>query len=327
MEYSINMGMWSSVFAVPTKITDKYMKDANELQIKVILWALRYSQQGLNISEMSQKLNFTEEKIIGALEYWKNLGLISSGDSGIVNYKAGNENSIKENDLALNKRDLRHVRYQKPNSLYIANRMQTSKEIDFMMQEAQVILGRPLSNGDSAVLLMLHDNDGLPVDVVLMLLQYAVSVGKTGMKYIEKIGINWSNEGIDNLEKAEKKIISLNKINMAWKKFESIIGIEHRAPTSREEETVIRWMEDWNYNDELIKEAYERCVNANGKYVLRYMDSIIKRWHTQGIFTIEQAVMENKKYRYKTEKTKDKNHPSYNIEEYENYNILDYLSN
>ena len=143
------------------------------------------------------------------------------------------------------------------------------------------------------------------------------------MRYIEKMGASWAEQGIDNLEKAEKKIAQLNKISLNWKKFESIIGIDHRAPTAREEEAVMRWISDWNYSSELIKEAYDRCVNANGKYILKYMDSIIKRWHTQGVFTIEQALMENNRRKFKNSASKSENMPSYSIEDYESYSIFD----
>ena len=89
-------------------------------------------------------------------------------------------------------------RPQKPDSLFVAKRAQEDSDIAFLLQEAQVILGKTISNGDSATLLMLHDTDGLPVDVILMLLQYASSIGKGNMRYIEKTGIRWSDEGIDS---------------------------------------------------------------------------------------------------------------------------------
>ena len=87
----------------------------------------------------------------------------------------------------------------------------------------------------------------------------------------------------------------------------------------------MRWIDDWNYSDELIKEAYDRCVNANGKYILKYMDSIIKRWHTQGIFTIEQALMENNRHRIKNRSSRNESTASYSIEDYESYSIFDDL--
>ena len=204
--------------------------------------------------------------------------------------------------------------------------MQSSDDIKLLMQEAEAILSRPLSCNDQSTLLKLHDSDGLPIDVILMLLQYSVGAGKIGIKYIEKVGEVWGKENVDTIEKAEKKIILLNKTNLSWKRFENIIEISHRATTKKEEEAVYRWFEEWYFDDDLIREAYDRCVDANGKYILKYMDSIIKRWHDENITTLGQAMLElqNRKNakRFNNQQTSS---PSYNIDEYEKYNIFDYL--
>lgn len=322
MDYSLNMGIWNSIFAVPTEIVDKYMNQSDEVELKVLLYLLRCGTGKINIYDVSKSLNYPEEKTKKAFKKWLEFGVIKRSEvpqnTSLETYEENLENKVTSTE---NKR--LPLRYQRPDNLYIANRVKTSEDINFLMQEAQVVLGRPLSGGDLSTLIILHDNEGLPVDVIIMLLQYAVSIGKLGMRYIEKMGISWAEQGIDNLEKAEKKIVDLNKISSNWKKFESIIGIDHRAPTAREEEAIMRWINDWNYSDELIKEAYDRCVNANGKYILKYMDSIIKRWHTQGIFTIEQALMENNRHRLKGKSSKSENKPSYSIEAYESYSIFD----
>ena len=56
------------------------------------------------------------------------------------------------------------------------------------------------------------------------------------------------------------------------------------------------------------------------------MDSIIKRWHDENITTLGQAMLElqNRKNakRFNNQQTSS---PSYNIDEYEKYNIFDYL--
>lgn len=328
MIYNINLGKWNSVFAVPSEFVDKYIVPSNEAQIKVFLWMLRHGGEKLGLSEMADSLKLTQEEVKKSVIYWQERDLISESEyeenSG---FKETCNSSVSKN-ICLNESPKKETsRYQRPNSFSIASRIESSTDIHFLMQEAQVILGRPISNGDSAALLMLHDNDGLPIDVIIMLLQYAVSIGKANIKYIEKTGINWASEGIDDLERAEKKIQSLNQANIAWKRFENIIGIYHRSPSAREEEAVSRWFDEWNYSDELIKEAYDRCVNANGKYVLKYMDSIVKRWRNQGIVTLEQALMENSARKGKKSFSKEDNKASYSIDEYENYNIFDYINN
>ena len=41
MGYALQLGAWSSVFAVPGALVDRYIKTADGDQLKVILWLLR----------------------------------------------------------------------------------------------------------------------------------------------------------------------------------------------------------------------------------------------------------------------------------------------
>jgi DnaD/phage-associated family protein len=198
--------------------------------------------------------------------------------------------------------------------------MEEDKDISFLMQEAQIILGRPISNGDSSILLTIHDSDGLPVDVIIMILQYAVNVGKASMKYIENMAINWGEKEINTIEKAENEIRVLDAHSKAWKVLMRIIGIADRSPSAKEDEAADRWINLWKIKYELIKEAYNRCVDAKGKYIIGYMDSIIKRWKRDGVSTLEQASAEGLQ-RYKASQQGGYK-PSYNIDAYKKSSIF-----
>lgn len=335
MNFSINLGNWNSIFAVPTSIVDKHIKLAGAVQLKVLLWVLRHSGEKITIENISKSLSIHPADIKDAMSYWTETNVLSISDNEITPGAKKIEEKVNSNKVECNSKTeeldkkilkstkLRPLsRPQKPDSLYTADRINNDPEIKTMMQESQIILGRPISNGDCATLLMLHDNDGLPVHVIIMILQYAVEVGKPSMKYIEKIGISWANEEIDTIEKAEKKIVSLNEHHRAWVSVEKIIGIDHRSPTAKENEMAYRWIKEWKFDSNMIREAYERCVNARGKYISSYMDSIIKRWFTLNIHTIDQANEEKYSMPSKTYKN-DKHKPSYNIEEYEKYSIFD----
>lgn len=319
----LNSSITNLGFVVPCEIVDKELKYLKESQLKVLLWALRNLNKKINCKYLAYDLGISCQEVESAVKFLESKNLI------VLNKNLDKRNVVPEEKLNVSEPGQAYkpeLKYQRPNAHYIAQRIKNSTEISFLMQEAEIILGRPLSTGDSAVLIMLHDNDGLPIDVIFMILQYSVSVGKVGMKYIEKLGSSWAKEGIDSIEKAENKIKALDAANINWKKFENIIGIEHRAPTVKESDTIMRWFCEWKVSEDLIKEAYDRCVNANGKYVLNYMDSIIKRWRSEKIFTIEQALMENSvKKRYKST-AKPSGDASYNIDEYENYSIFDHVN-
>ncbi len=43
MSFSINLGNWNSVFAVPSAVVDEHIKLAGSAQLKVLLWVLRHA--------------------------------------------------------------------------------------------------------------------------------------------------------------------------------------------------------------------------------------------------------------------------------------------
>ena len=335
MSFSINLGDWNSVFAVPTSVVDKHIKLAGAAQLKVLLWVLRNAGTDFTIDDMSKALSMHPMDAKDAMQYWIETGLIAKKDDAFYPSKAENKNqhqnepNINQNNKEAEKKEAVKppavIRPLKPDPAFVSKRISENSDLASLMQEAQIILGRPISNGDCSSLIMIHDYYGLPVDVIVMLLQYACEIQKPNMRYIEKVAASWAGEEIDNLQKAENKLIELDKTNRAWRKIEKIMGLDHRSPTSKETEMVKRWIYDWNYQEDMIREAYERCVNAKGKYIASYIDSIIKRWHNLKITTIAQAMEENKKQGPQNNRQNDtKSRPtSYNIEEYERSSIFD----
>lgn len=333
MNLKLDLGYLNSVFIVPSVVVDNHIKLAGAVQLKVLLFVLRYAGKNLSVDDIAKALSLPCSDVKDALQYWIEIKLINNIDTTEMHSKKTNNDINKFDDVKIedpdfsqvsdsdshkklysNEFDLRKkIVSTRPDNKSIAERIEGAPEIKFLMQEAQIILARPISNADAATLLMLHDVDGLPVDVILMLLQYSVSIGKSNMRYIEKVAMSWGIEEINTIEKAEEKIKILEKNRIAWAKVQKILGIDGRAPTQKEIEVFNRWINDWNFSEALIKEAYDRCVNAKGKYILGYIDSIIKRWKNDGIVSLEQAQNEKN---IKNSKIKIGVSPSYNIESY-----------
>ncbi|MDR3178474.1 MAG: DnaD domain protein [Oscillospiraceae bacterium] len=318
MEFFIDLGVFNSVFAVPTCVVDEHIKLAGSVQLKVLLWILRHSQEKLSQEEIAKALSMHITEIKDAMLYWIETGVLLEKDAYNKEIKSDNLKLSKELKKISKKRPM--SRTQKPDSTYVAKRIKEDEKIAFLMQEAQIILGRTISNSDSALLLMLNENDGLPVDVIAMLLQYAVDVGKSNMKYIEKTAISWSVDGIDTVDKADNKIRQLYKLQNAWKVLQRVIGVDRRSPTPKEEEAADRWINKWKLKEELLQEAYNRCVDAKGRYILGYMNTILERFKNEGIDSVSQIDKSkldmNKSY-------KKPRQTSYNIDKYRSFSIFD----
>ena len=337
MSFSINLGAWNSVFAVPCTVVDDHLKLAGSVQLKVLLWVLRHAGEPFEAQDIADALGIDRADVSDAMVYWQETGLVSSNGSSIV--PAGTEKAAEKSAVPFQPEvqpqsapaeKPRHVlsRPQKPDSEFVAKRMVESKEIACLIQSAEGILGRLISGGDSATLLMIHDDYGLPSDVIIMLMQYAVSIGKGNMRYIEKVAVNWADEGIDTHEKAEERLRLLTEDQKAWHTVEAAVGIVNRTPSKREEAFAPVWVNEWKFSPEMIREAYDRTIVGAGKYQSGYMNSILERWHKAGITTPKQAADDqiartSAKRPGKASSSKSSGNPTFDIDEYERTSIYD----
>jgi DnaD/phage-associated family protein len=329
LNVNLSINDWNSIFAVPKSVVDKHLKVVGSTQLKVLLWALRHGGEKIFVSEISSELLIHPADVKDALQYWITVNILAESGFDLENFASNTDsknNKIENNaepihtNTAFPKKVRPLTPIPKPDAKHLIKRIDGCEEIGFLMKEAELILNKPLSRGESASILALHDNDGLPVDVIVMLLQYAAGMGKRNMRYIEKIGISWAEEGIENIEMAEAKIKSLDSANNASRRLYEVVGCQNRKLTSVEEEAANRWFNIWSFGNDMVKEAYERCINFNGKYILKYMDSIIKRWHSQGIHSFEHLKIESN---LRTEKnkshTRKERKVSYDIDDYKSY--------
>ncbi len=212
------------------------------------------------------------------------------------------------------------TRPQKPDYVFTSQRLAVDEELKILVSEAQLALGKILSNSDISTLLMLKDTCGLPLDVILMLIQYCISIDKGNMRTIEKIGIGWADDGIYSLEAAENKIRQVKQTSINFSIVSAAFGLKNTgSPTKKQLEYGDKWVGEWKFSPEMLREAYERCVDAKGEMKFNYIDAILKRWHSNNI----QNKDELQNFENSSQKKNSKKKASYDIDELEKINTLD----
>ncbi len=320
MKFSVDFGVWNAVFAVPSQVVDKHLKLAGGVHLKVLLWLLRHSGDDCTPEAMSQALGIAPADIKDAMQYWVAAGILTNSTPPLHTA----QNTEPPTPAEPEKPPLppeKPLRIKRPDGLCIAERITECPEIGFLMQEAQQILGRTLSPALSSVLLMAHDDYGLPVEVIIMLLMYVKSIHKDNTSYIQAVARSWAQEEINTHEKANIKLHQLSETAKAWRCIEQTLGIDHRSPSQKEEQYAHRWMQQWQFTPEMLRCAYERCVDATGKLSLHYINKILERWHKNGITTPQQAQDETKQTPTKKQPAK----ATYDLTEYENTDLDRYL--
>ena len=63
MGYKLELGAWSAVFAVPNALVDRYIKEADGDQLKVMLWFLRHNGRPYAAEDLAAALGITPQRV------------------------------------------------------------------------------------------------------------------------------------------------------------------------------------------------------------------------------------------------------------------------
>ena len=339
MSYSINPSLFKSIFAVPTDIVDKHIRLANEHHLKVLLWILCKSPDNPDIEKMCEDINIDINDVADYLQYWVVTGVLKS--DGSVNVKSAFTPPEPQAELqsVAETKSVTPVKAKKeepallpsmPSSMEIADRLEESPEIATLFKEAQHKLGRTIGYDGQCTLLLLHDHYGLPTDVLFMLIDYCVSVGKTNYKYIQQVGADWGTREIDTLDKAAEQIETLRNVNSAWTEFARHVGIKNPRPTQNQAEFFHRWTKELGFSVDTIILAYEEMADYTGKINYKYIEKVLLSWKAKSNNTEDTNTSTEEKKPASAPVSKKKNAeatpPSYDIEEFKNRSIYGELN-
>lgn len=309
----INYNSFSNVFCIPTKVVNEDIKTCGGFELKVLLYVLKNQENFVNFEDIASFLSQSVVDVKDAINFWVNKGILLLDD----NVNAKNEadktkektNEISQNictneaqntqkfsekaeekiaEICVNKSN--NQGFESLTNEMISLRMQNEDNIRVLIESSEEILGRVLSPFITSTLICAVDNFSLPVEVILMLLTYCKNENKTGTKYIQSVISDFSKQEIFSVEKAEEKITYLQKLKSAFHKLSDLLEFKsNRKPSKKEEECANRWFNEYNFSDDVILEAYNKCVDKLHDYNLKYMDEILSTWFNAGIKTGKDA--------------------------------------
>lgn len=275
------------------------MPELNGAYVKVYLYILMLANAGLNMenSEIAGKLGLLESEVVHSFDILSQCGLINiSGDMITIGDAKDYPNQMPVQKPAVTSTKDVKVHYS---STEMAAELEANKSLSDMLKIAQEVMGKPLNNSDINTLFWFYDALGFSPEVILMLLEYCVSADKRSMPYIEKVAISWHDKGIKTIEDAEK-LDSLEQEALSYTStIKRLIGINDRNLTKIEEKFLLEWKNEDNMSEEMVALAYEYCILQINKLSFPYMNKIIKRWKSSGIFTVEDAEYDNETFRNK----------------------------
>jgi DnaD/phage-associated family protein len=289
------------MFAVPEALVDEHLKLARALDLKVLLWILRHGEAG-GLQALAHWLGRPEGDLVDAAQFWIDRKILAV-DSGQLTADSAPEAQAAAQPVTQAPAAPVELPPVRPAAGQILTRLAEDSNLRLLFREADAILGRTIGYEGQCMLLMLHDTDGLPPEVINMLLHYCAKNEKTGINYITGVGRDWSDQGIDTIEKAGEWITCLESSRSLWGELCRHAGRDiPKARGKAREKSLLRWNGELGFGMDMICLAYDEMADSCSKIEFAYIDKVLEGWHAAGVKTPAGAAAAKEQFKAKQAK-------------------------
>lgn len=268
---------------------DEYMPVANGEFVKIYLHLLRSaasSDSNMSISTIADAFNNTERDVMRALRYWENLGLLTLSKDTDSNITGIRLEPCKKKRTGIVIPFSTSVSGDERGAAYSADMSDgciSGEDVSQMFYIVQMYLGRPLGNEETNTLLYIVNQLGFSTDLVEYLVEHCVSEDRKSVSAIEKTAAEWAENNIASVKEAKRFVaMSGGKFYPVLQAFE----ITGQAIAKYQRDYILKWSETYGFSMDIIVEACARTVQTIAEPNFNYADSILERWHKNGVHTL-----------------------------------------
>ena len=256
---------------------ERYMPKARGEFIKVYLLMIKYNfagEPGVNSTVLATSLNLLESDIINALNYWSEEGLIKLIPiDNMGNFHIEFVDLSEEGNTNVEKFNLVEELTDKSNG--------------YMLKDIGKLLGRTLSPSEVETYISWKKDFKFSSELILILIEYCASKGKTNFRYIEKVAIAWNEMNIKTVDDAQNYI---RKTEDKWGTYREILkflGIRNTDIMKPQEDLLEKWTSTYGYSLEVIKKACDICFQRLNRADFKYIDGILSSWYKNKLKTMQ----------------------------------------
>ncbi|MFZ2538328.1 MAG: DnaD domain protein [Oscillospiraceae bacterium] len=269
MAYKINFEAYSNNFALPQNIIDDDFDKLSVIDLKVILLILKNSNKNYSANLLSNLLNVSEDEVKKSLANWIKKGILVD---------LPNERIVSDAVV--------FSKFTQPTIMNV--KTANSAELSFLLECMEDRLKRPITSVEHKSIIHILEYIKLPADVIMMAIEYCVTVDKVNARYIEKVCASWADNGITTHELAEQYLNISKSSKTNEDKIKKVFGLQDRNLIDSEREHINRWFNEYGFSVEVIKLGYEKTIGAINKLSFPYLNKILSSWSEKGYKTIEE---------------------------------------
>ena len=297
-----------------------------------LLRCLSRDDGSFSVSEMADRLDHTERDISRALRYWEKQGLVSlefdgngeltgltltdlsgscaapvvtSSETAFGRAPVPVKAETQEDGLSVFPPDEQSSDYSDGRAAgsCVEEKVHAPEEIEAAaeddadiqdtLQAAQIYLGRPVTQKETATFFSWYKDLKLPADLISYLIESCIEAKHPDFSYMNAVALKWAEKGYRTREEAEMydKVYS-GTYYAVMKAF----GISGRKLSDAETAYVDKWVAEYAFSDGIIAEACRKTILKIGTLSFPYADSILTRWHEAGVTSLSAISALDKKH-------------------------------
>ncbi|MBQ9086348.1 MAG: DnaD domain protein [Clostridia bacterium] len=298
--------------------------DENDLRILVALLMLVDPNTAIaSTSELAEKLGIAQAEVDASLKFWRGAGVLSAAgnkNAGKASAKEGRTESPKAGTVSSGQSAHRGGALERSGALEnyssaeLAELMERRRVSAEFVDEAQRIVGKVFRAYDTGILVGIVDQLGFEEEAVLAILAYGVRRGKKTLRYAEQVAMAMYDDGLTDTHSVMERISRIERSGEIISKIRALFGASDREMTATEKRMFTAWTEKYAYDMDVIRLAYDITVDTIQKPVPKYTNSILEKWHAEGLHTVrdvEQYIDRNR-----SDRSGESSSKSYDVEDF-----------
>lgn len=291
---------------VPNIFIDEYMTRANGEYVKIYLYLLRSISQperSFSLSQIADHFDCTERDVLRAFKYWEKLQLFRleydenrnlSGICFLTEASRSLPETPQEDQKDLSNRFIQASAPKKPScSLNDLKRFCEKDDVRELVFITEQYLGRTLNQSDLNMIFFWYDELQFSAELIEFLIENCVAKGHTSLHYMQKIAEDYAARQIHTVDEARQL---MNQNSAVYHAVMKSFGIRGRHLIPSETSFLNTWSGRMGFSVEMISEACTRTIHAIHEPSFGYANSILEKWHRDGIHTLEEVKKADEAY-------------------------------
>lgn len=278
---------------IPDIFFTEYLPEAKSEFVKVyfyILFLSKYNTE-IKINDLSKTLCLDFPTVQDAIKYWEDHGLLVKNPNG---YSLANIQEIELAKLYNPKVSLAPEAIEKN-----AENQYHAKVMDSI--NSQFFSGT-MSPSWYADIELWFEKYGFDAEVMIALFNYCYDNRALHRNYIQTVADAWSKENIKTFNDLDTYFERREKINIFKKNIAKKLNLS-RNLTSYDEEYIVKWVETYKYNMDIIEIALKKSSTKNN-ISFEYIDKLLSDWYEKELFTVDEVNTYLDSLKTKDKKTK-----------------------